>query len=248
MRDVADLDTLVREVELILSILPPAAARDCARSIAGAMTRSGSQPPYADCNAISPASSRDAAAIIEGAGALYIDGGIIGPPPGRGAPPRFYVSGPDTTPMEALDGMGIAVRPIGTEVGRASGIKMCYAALTKGTSTLHTAVLIAAEALGLTAELGQELQFSQQNAYARMEANIPWLPADAGRWIGEMEEISETFEAVGVTPEFHKGAAEIYRLLDSTPFAAETRETMDTSRTLEDAIRVFASHLPAKLE
>ncbi len=34
-------------------------------------------------------------------------------------------------------------------MGRASGIKMCYAALTKGTFTLHTAVLVAAEAMGL---------------------------------------------------------------------------------------------------
>ncbi len=244
--DVTDLDTLVREADLFLSILPPAAALDCAQSIAGAMTRSGSKPPYADCNAISPASARDVAATISGAGALFIDAGIIGDAPGRGDPTRFYVSGPDTTPMEELDGKGIAIRPIGTEVGRASGIKMCYAALSKGTSTLHTAVLIAAEALELTAELRQELQFSQQKAYARMQANVPWLPADAGRWIGEMEEISDTLEAVGVTPNFHRGAAEIYRLLDATPFAAETRETMDTSRTLEEAIRVYASHLPSK--
>ena len=116
IRDVADLDTLAREADLFLSILPPAAALDCARSIAGAMTRSDSKPPYADCNAISPASTCDASAIISGAGALYIDAGIIGAPPGRGDPPRFYVSGPDTTPMEELDGMGIAVRPIGREV------------------------------------------------------------------------------------------------------------------------------------
>ena len=32
----------------------------------------------------------------------------------------------------------------------------------------------------------------------------------------------------------------------ATPFAAESRETLDRSRSLEDAIQVFAEHLPAR--
>jgi hypothetical protein len=32
----------------------------------------------------------------------------------------------------------------------------------------------------------------------------------------------------------------------ATPFAAESRETLDRSRGLEDAIRVFSEHLPAR--
>ena len=39
---------------------------------------------------------------------------------------------------------------------------------------------------------------------------------------------------------FHRGAAEIFRLLAATPFASETRESLDTSRTLEQAVQVFA--------
>ncbi len=46
-----------------------------------------------------------------------------------------------------------------------------------------------------------------------------------------------------MTPGFHEGAAEVYRVLDRTPFAAETRETLDTSRTMADAIPVYAEHL-----
>jgi hypothetical protein len=33
-------------------------------------------------------------------------------------------------------------------------------------------------------------------------------------------------------------------MMAATPFAAESRETLDRSRTLEEAIRVFADHLP----
>ena len=244
IRAVADLDTLVGEAELVLSILPPAAAADAAGHAAAAMRRRGATPPYADCNAVSPATARRLAEIL--GKAPFIDVGIIGPAPGRGAAPRFYASGPDTTPVRALDGKGIVVRDIGAEVGRASGIKMCYAALTKGTTTLHTAVLVAAEAMGLTAELDRELRDSQQAVHARMAATVPGLPADAARWIGEMVEIAATFADAGVTPKFHQGAAEIFRLLAETRFAAETRETLDPNRGLEEVIPVYAAGLRRK--
>ena len=55
--------------------------------------------------------------------------------------------------------------------------------------------------------------------------------------------IAATFASVGVTPKFHEGAADLYRLLDTTPFAKETRETLDRSRTLEQAVKVYAEHL-----
>ena len=75
---------------------------------------------------------------------------------------------------------------------------------------------------------------------------VPGLPPDSERWIGEMNEIAATFEAAGVTPRFHQGAAEVYRLLASTPLAAENRETMDKSRSLEEVVRVYAHHLNKK--
>ena len=61
-----------------------------------------------------------------------------------------------------------------------------------------------------------------------------------------MEEIAKTFEAAGVTPRFHQGAAEIYRLLESTSFAEESPETIDRSRTLKDTIREAAEAAAGK--
>jgi hypothetical protein len=124
---------------------------------------------------------------------------------------------------------------------------MCYAGLTKGTWTLHTAVLLAAESLGLSDELRGEFEYSQKAALAAMEAKVPRLPADAGRWIGEMEEIAKTFAEAGVTPRFHEAAADIFRLLNETPFDAETRETIDATRTAADTIKAAARLLgPSK--
>ena len=244
LEDVPDLDALVKEVDLILSILPPGQALAQAEAVAGAVKATGSAPTYVDCNAISPDLTRKVGNEISAAGSPYIDAGIIGLAPGKGPSTRFYVSGPDTAPMEALDGKGIEVLALGKEIGAASGLKMCYAALTKGRWTLQTAVLLAAEQLGLSEALKQEFEFSQQAEYEIMRARVPRLPADSERWIAEMEEISATFASAGVPSGFHEGAAEIFRVLARTPFSKETRETIDDNRTLEDSVRVYAQHLP----
>jgi len=153
------------------------------------------------------------------------------------------VSGPDVGALSDLDGQGIQVRPVGAEIGQASALKMTYAALTKGTWTLHTALLMTAARTGVLPDLLAEFDYSQKTALAAMRSTIPRLPADSGRWVGEMEEIARTFAEAGVTSGFHDGAAEIFRVLSRTPFANETRQTMDTTRTLEDALAVYVDHL-----
>ena len=243
-REAGSLDEVVEAASLVLSILPPASALGQAGTVARAMKRTGAKPVYVDCNAISPATVLDIAAVMEDAGAPFIDAGIIGlKPDGVGPGPRFYVSGADTGPMQALDGKGFQVKAVGSEAGRASALKMCYAGLTKGTWTLHAAVLLAAEGHGLTAELREEFEYSQAPALAAMEARTPRLPADSGRWIGEMEEIAKTFAEAGVPSGFHEGAAAIFRILAETPFASETRENFDAARTMEETIRVAAGLL-----
>ena len=90
----------------------------------------------------------------------------------------------------------------------------------------------------------EEFAESMPAVYRRMSATVPHLPADSARWVGEMEEIARTFASVGVTPHFHEGARDIFALLAATPLAAETRETRDASRTLEQALKVYRDHLP----
>ena len=237
--NVETLAETVAQADLILSILPPSAAIEQAKQVATALKDTGKTPTYVDCNAVSPDTTIAIADIMNGAGIPFIDAGIIGLAPGHGAGPRFYVSGPDVEPMLTLDGKGFSVIPMGETIGDASALKMVYAGLTKGTWTLHTAVLLAAQKLGVADALLQELELSQKPALAAMRARVPFLPADSGRWIGEMEEIAKTFARAGVTPNFHNGATEIFKLLVKTPYAIETRQSMDRNRTLEEALAVY---------
>jgi 3-hydroxyisobutyrate dehydrogenase-like beta-hydroxyacid dehydrogenase len=242
IEDLGSFEEVAKQADLVLSILPPENAVEQARIFADAMIAAGSAPPYVDCNAIAPSTSLKVAGEIARAGGLYIDGGIIGNNPitEKGGT-RLYVSGPDTSMVEELDGKGMVVRNIGDEIGRASGMKMVYASSTKGTFSLHAAVLTTAHAMGLTEEYLKELSESQPAMLAAMERMIPRIPLDAARWRGEMHEIAATFAEAGVTPKFHQGAADMMALADRTPIALETRETVDQSRTLLQALHMYVA-------
>ena len=238
-RAVSGMDGIVEEADLVMSILVPSEAVSVAREAAASMSRTGARPAFADCNAVSPDTARELGEIIEAAGGRYIDAGIIGGPPGSASPPRFYASGPHEAVLGELDGKGILVPLLGGEVGRASGIKMCYASMTKGASALETAALVAAYRLGLSSELESELASSRAAALAQMQSLIG-LPGKAFRWIGEMEEIAATFESVGVTGHFHHGAAEVFRMVADSPLGDERPETIDPNRSLRETVEVFA--------
>jgi len=121
---------------------------------------------------------------------------------------------------------------------------MCFAATTKGAWTLYTAALVTGEVMGLSEVLLKELASSRPEVEAEMRRMIPRLPVDAGRWIGEMAEIAATFGHAGLPTGFHAAAGEIFMLLDRTPIARETRETIDPTRTLEQALAIYAAALP----
>ena len=85
---------------------------------------------------------------------------------------------------------------------------MCYAALTKGTTALMTQLSIAAR-LGVSEALRAEFGQSQPAMLERMQRAVPEMVPKAHRWVGEMAEIADTFEACGLTPRTFQGAAEL---------------------------------------
>ena len=210
------------------------------REIADAVEATGTDLLFAECNAIAPELSKEMEGVLQGAGARYVDASIIGGPPRNGSSPRVYVSGENATEFEQLRDFGLDVRNLGPQLGRASGIKMCYAAMTKGTTALHAELLIAAEKLGLTKELMAEFNGSQPAVVSRMEGWMPTMPAKSRRWVSEMEEIEKTFSDLGMTPNIFKGVADIYRMIGATALGDENPESRNKDRDLAETIRIIA--------
>ncbi len=234
------LAAVVTEAELLLSIMPPAAAMAFADAVADTLSKNSTSLLYVDCNAISPDKTQRIGRLISADGGRYLDAGIIGAAPGASElPPRFYVSGADAELFRELDGKGMEVKVMGDEIGRASAIKMTFAALTKGTNALRTAVLLAGERMGVGRELREEFHYRLPREYEQMSLRVPYLAADAGRWSGEMLEIEETFRSAGVSGDFHKAAAWVFELLANSELAVENRSDMVPGRSLEQAVEAF---------
>jgi 3-hydroxyisobutyrate dehydrogenase-like beta-hydroxyacid dehydrogenase len=246
-REVADMDTLVSEADLILSILDPARAVDIAEQVAAAMKSTGRTPVFADCNATSPATADRLNALIEGAGGKFVDVGIIGGTPTRRENfPLFCTSGPHAALLGELHDKGVRIECIGPDIGQGSAIKICNGAYNKGAFALYTAVMLAAQHYGCTDFLRERLPHAQSGTVERLDKAVLRLPSLSGRYIGEMEQVAETFEAIGLTPDIHKGAADLFRLLNASPLATERREEIDPDRTVSDVLRMLAETLPGQ--
>ena len=244
--DIADVPTyqaLVREADIILSILPPAQAEQAAQKIARTLAETNADLIYADCNAISPETVCRIGEIITSAGGRFVDASIIGPPPRNRGSTRFYASGPHVNTLETLNQFGLDVRSLGEEIGLASAIKMCYASLTKGLTALCTELLTAAEVMGVMNALKVELQMSQSALFKRMEQTVPMMPPKSQRWIGEMEEISDTFAHVGLTPKILAGAADMYRFVDETLPLNPVHEDRNAHFDLMEIVQILADPL-----
>jgi 3-hydroxyisobutyrate dehydrogenase-like beta-hydroxyacid dehydrogenase len=243
---VPDDARLVREADALLSILVPSRAVELAERMAGALQETGSDLLYVDCNAVAPQTARQIAEVVEAAGARFVDAGIIGPPPTPGASgTRFYASGADVGTFVQLRDYGLNVRPVGDEPGQASAVKMCYAALTKGTCALMAELSVAAERLGASAALREEFAFSQPHHLEWMRQWVVNMVPKAHRWVGEMEEIAKTFDAQGLTPRTFEGVAEMYRYVAATPLARTSPEDWSRSdRSYEDIVAALAGPQP----
>jgi len=208
--DAGSVEELVRRSEVILSVCPPHAALEIAKSVAGF------EGVFVDANAVAPATVRELAAVVQAGGADFVDGGIIGSPPRRAGTTRLYLSGPRAESVAGLFADSVIdARVVSGQVGTASALKMTYAAWTKGTAALLIAIGELARTHDVEAALLGEWRLSLPELPERSERAARSAQAKAWRWVGEMEEIAATFAAAELPDGFHRAAAEVFRSLST---------------------------------
>lgn len=204
-----DAETLVEAVhqsEVVLSVCPPHAAVDLARIVAATNFKG----IYVDANAISRATAQEVGKIVTASGASFVDGGIIGSPVKQAGTTRLYLSGEHAAEIAALFSRSMVdARAIGAEPGAASALKVAYAAWTKCTDALVLAIRAYAEHEGVDHALLDEWRISQPALEKKCSRAAAVAVPKAWRYVGEMREIAEAFEAAGLPGGFHNAAAEI---------------------------------------
>ena len=232
--DTGWLNGLVNRSKLIISVVPPHAAKDVAFDVSSL----GFRGIYIDANAISPNTAQQVADEIESSGATYIDGGIIGPPAETPGSTRLYLSGDEAIfAAGKLNGGPLEVIPLsGNNLMSASTLKMAYAGWTKGTNALLIGLITLAQQHGVLTQLFEEWDKSQPALRQKVDS-LSSSVSKAWRFSGEMEEIADTFEQAHLPDGFHRAAADIYRNLavfkDSTSPPAREELALELIRILQ---------------
>jgi 3-hydroxyisobutyrate dehydrogenase-like beta-hydroxyacid dehydrogenase len=232
--DVQNLAEAVRASDVILSVCPPHAALELARSVA----EHKFSGIYVDANAVSRATAEQIGATVAKAGASFVDGGIIGSPVQRAGTTRLYLSGVRAPAVaELFSASMLDARTIGEKPGAASALKIAYAAWTKCSDALVLAVRALAAIEGVDKALVEEWALSQPDLEGRSIRAAAVAVPKAWRYVGEMREIAATFEAAGLPSGFHLAAADINERLAA--FKDRT-DPPPTVAAVVDALRASA--------
>lgn len=178
------------------------AARDAAPLLApGAI--------WCDMNSVAPETKRAAAAAIEAEGGRYVDAAVLAPvEPGRLAVPLLLAGAAADDAAAALSALGFSnIRVVGTDVGRASAIKMIRSVMVKGVEALTAEMMLAARAAGVADEVFASLDASEKaRPWAEKAAyNLERMATHGLRRAAEMEEVAKTLSTLGVAPVMTEG-------------------------------------------
>jgi len=210
LQDSGSLSNLCAESTLIISVCPPHAAETIAHQVVACHF----QGLYVDVNAISPHRVKRIDQAMRQAGVDFVDGGIIGGPTWEPNQTVLYLSGPRADEIAGCFSKGpLETSILGSSVGTASALKMCYAAYSKGTTALLCAVLAAAEQLDVDDALIEQWVRDDEDFAKNAARRVRTSARKAWRFEGEMEEIAATFLEAGLPDSFHLAAAEIYHRL-----------------------------------
>ncbi|KAF1941540.1 6-phosphogluconate dehydrogenase C-terminal domain-like protein [Clathrospora elynae] len=256
----SDDEILVRRADYVLSIVPPRDAVATAKRVqkAAILRRPGNGRDnlyYLDLNAISPATVKSIERVFAecSQGIRFVDGGIIGGPPSLSQTeasgwtrPGIPLSGSHPLHEAPVSGAHLAEilnsRHLGPEIGSASGLKCCFAALSKGFAALALQSYTTASSLGVLGPLQDYLDVYNPAGRQRAEKSIVGCTGKAYRWVEEMNQINECFAEEGGWQDQGKVFREIAGLFQRLADVVE-REGTEGMKDTEDVVQVLSGSL-----
>ena len=178
----------------------------------------------------------------------FLDGGIIGGPPklqpdGTWSRPSLVVSGPSKVDEALAETLNIS--HVADTIGPASGLKMCFASMTKGLTAISIQSFATAHRLGMLDHLQSHLQQYSPKTGDLAAKGLVGMPPKAYRWVDEMKEIAETFRKDGGFDEdVFTGVSNIYRFVaEQTELGVEKTGDRNAGKTPDDVARLVAEGL-----
>ena len=158
---------------------------------------------FLDLNSASPGTKKRAAALIDAAGAHYVEAGVMTSVPPYGIRVPMLLGGARAGALaERLSAWGMDVKVVSAQLGVASAIKMCRSVMIKGLEALVIESYAAARAYGVEDHVLPTLQetfpgidWTQQGAYF-----FSRVVQHGQRRAEEMRESARTVQEAGFEP------------------------------------------------
>jgi 3-hydroxyisobutyrate dehydrogenase-like beta-hydroxyacid dehydrogenase len=223
------LQEAITQADLVISLVPQAAAIPTAKDFAEAVAGSDRRPVYIDANSVSPATMREVCAVVEQAGCPCIDGVFVGQAAMLANRTRLYLSGERADEVAARLADALRVASLGPTIGLASAFKLASTGFSKGLVSLFLEMLAGAERVGLRDELLRCLRGFYPGTVETVERLLPTYPRHLPRrvaetdeyrkWLGEVSQLGamvagtqavlERFAALGLDEQRTWTAAEV---------------------------------------
>ncbi|HYO09345.1 MAG TPA: DUF1932 domain-containing protein [Tepidisphaeraceae bacterium] len=194
------LADVVREADVLLSLVPPAAAEEVARQYAELAHAAPVRALFVDLNSIAPERAGAIAEQLSRSGRGFVDGAVNGLASRFAAGGTVFLSGARAAEVAALFEGAVRVQIVGDAPGAASAMKMMLSGLSKGVCALFAELAVTAERRGmLAAMLAASSQIYPELAKLA-ERMLPTYAEHAERRATEMSELEATVAAAGVDP------------------------------------------------
>jgi 3-hydroxyisobutyrate dehydrogenase-like beta-hydroxyacid dehydrogenase len=166
---------------------------------------------FLDLNSASPGTKQQAARIMDAAGAHYVEAGVMTSVPPYGIRVPMMLGGAMAAVLaDKLRTFGMHVKPVATEIGVASAVKMCRSVMIKGLEALVIESYTTARKYGVEnhmiptlAETFPSIDWDKQGAYF-----FSRVAQHGKRRAEEMREAANTVREAGFEPWMSAAIAE----------------------------------------
>ena len=215
--------------DMIISAVTAASSLDAAQSIVPHLT---GHPYYLDINSVSPGRKLATEKALGGK-ARYVDVAVIAPiHPNRHQTP-LLIAGPHAGAVAPLLAeMGMELKVVSDEPGKAAAIKMIRSVMIKGIEALTYECFLAAERAGLL----EDVTASLKNNYPGIDwketttYNLERMASHGERRAAEMEESAATLRELGLNPLMTEGTVAHQREMGRLGKTESVRSTLDKDR------------------
>ena len=163
---------------------------------------------WLDMNSCAPGTKQIAAGPVNAAGGTYVDVAVMAPITPRGHETAMLAASAEADSVAArLAEAGLAPRFVGSDIGRASTIKMLRSVMVKGMEALTVECFRAAVRAGVADEVANSLDASESGLgwAAQTAYNMERMTAHGIRRAAEMREVAKTLRDFNVAPAMTTG-------------------------------------------